>query len=41
MKKALKDVNALLEKGEKKMHVIEKMYYRIVKAYVLDKSNRR
>ncbi len=41
MKKALKDVNSLLEKGEKKMHIIEKLYYRIVKAYVLDKCNRR
>jgi hypothetical protein len=41
MKKAMRQVNSLLDKGEKKMHIIEKLYYRITKCYVLDKSNRR
>ena len=41
MKKAMRQVNTLLEKGEKKMHQIERLYYRIVKCYVLDKCNRR
>ncbi len=41
LKQAMRQVNTLLDKGEKKMHQVEKLYYRIVKAYVLDKSNRR
>jgi len=41
MKKAMKQINTLLDKGEKKMHQIEKLSYRIVKVYVLDKSNRK
>ena len=41
LKKAMRQVNTLLDKGEKKMHQIERLYYRIVKCYVLDKSNRR
>ena len=40
-KKAMRTVNTLLEKGEKKMHVVEKLYYKILKVYVLDKSHKR
>ena len=39
LKKALKEVLTLLEKP--KLHPVEKLYYRIVKAYVLDKCSRR
>lgn len=39
LKKALKETLSLLEKP--KIHPIEKLYYRIVKAYVLDKCSRR
>jgi hypothetical protein len=41
MKKALKQINTFLEKGEKKLHSLEKLGYKIVKVYVLDKSNRK
>lgn len=41
MKKAMRQVNTLLEKNASKLHPIEKLYYRIVKCYVLDKSSRR
>lgn len=40
-KKALRTVNSLLEKGEKKMHVVEKLSYKVVRVYVFDKSNRK
>jgi len=41
LKGAMRQVNGLLEKNEKKMHQIERFYYRIVRCYVLDKSNKR
>eukprot|EP00347_Sterkiella_histriomuscorum_P023059 403336110 len=41
LKKAMRQVNTLLDKNSQKMHQIERLYYRIVKCYVLDKSNRR
>jgi hypothetical protein len=37
----MRKVNALIEKGGKKMSSIERLYYQIVKAYVLDRSNKR
>lgn len=40
-KKALKTINSLLEKGSKKSNLIEKLSYQVVKAYVLDRSNKR
>lgn len=39
LKKALKEVLTLLEKS--KLHPVERLYYKIVKAYVLDKCSRR
>lgn len=41
LKKAMRQVNSYLDKGDKKMHIIEKLYYRLVKAYVLEKANKR
>ena len=41
MKKAMRQVNTLLEKGANKMSNIEKLYYKVLKVYVLDKSNRK
>jgi len=40
-KKAMKQINSYLDKGAKKMHVVEKLYYKVVKSYTLDKSNRK
>jgi len=40
-KKALRQVNSYLEKGGKKINLVEKLSYHLVKAYILDKSNRR
>ena len=37
----MRHINKFLDKGEKKMHQTEKLAYRIVKVYVLDKSNKR
>jgi hypothetical protein len=37
----MRKIRTLLDKGEKKMHPIEKLSYKIVEMYVLDKSNRR
>ncbi|CDW74130.1 UNKNOWN [Stylonychia lemnae] len=37
----MRQVNTLLDKGGNKMHKVERLYYRIVKCYVLDKCNRR
>ena len=40
-KEANRKVKKLLEKGEKKMHPVEKLSYKTVEMYVLEKSNRR
>lgn len=40
-KKAQRQVNTLLEKGEKKMHIVEKLTYKMVKVYVLEKAGKR
>jgi hypothetical protein len=37
----MRKVRGHLEKGEKKMHQIERLSYKVVEAYVLEKSNRR
>ena len=34
-------VNTLLEKSGKKLNSTEKLYYQVVKAYVLDKMNKK
>ena len=41
LKEAMRRVRSLLDKGEKKMHPIERLSYKIVEMYALDKSNRR
>ena len=41
MKDALRKVKTLIEKGEKKMHPVERLSYKITEMYVFDKSNRR
>jgi len=40
-KESMRKVRAHLDKGEKKMHPIERLSYKLVEIYVLDKSNRR
>ena len=40
-KEAMRKVRGHLNKGEKNMHPIERLSYKIVETYVLDKSNRR
>ena len=40
-KEAMRKVRGHLDKEEKKMHPIERLSYKIVETYVLDKSNRR
>jgi hypothetical protein len=41
LKEAMRRVRALLEKGDKKMHAVERLSYRVVEMYILDKSHRR
>lgn len=40
-KEAMRKVRSHLDKGEKKMHPIERLSYKTVEMYVLEKSNRR
>ncbi len=40
-KEAMRKVRSHIEKGEKKMHQIERLSYKTVEMYVLEKSNRR
>ena len=37
----MRKVQTLLDKGNKKMHPIERLSYKTVEMYVLEKSNRR
>lgn len=39
-KEAMRRIRTLLEKGEKKMHPVERLSYRAVESYVLEKSHR-
>ena len=41
LKQAMRKVNALTEKSGKSLGTVEKLFYQVVKAYVLDKMNRR
>ena len=34
-------MSTLLEKNPQKLHPVEKLYYRMVRCYVLDKSSKR
>jgi hypothetical protein len=40
-KEANRKIKALLEKGDKKMHPVERLSYRAVEMYVMDKSHRK
>ena len=40
-KEAMRKLRGHLDKSEKKMHQIERLSYKVVECYVLDKSNRR
>lgn len=41
LKEANRKVKALLDKGEKKMHPVERISYRVVEMYVLEKCHRK
>lgn len=41
LKEAMRKIRTLLEKGDKKMHPIERLSYKIVEMYVLEKFNRK
>lgn len=41
LKEAMRKTRALLEKGEKKMHAVERLSYKVVEMYILEKAHRK